>query len=1247
MGGRRLRPTGFLVATTLVGGLALTQGAFWDNWMGGNNKKDQAPAPPAPGAAAAEGAVPPLPQAPTPAPPLVPPQAPPVPAGPVVPPGLDLKGVDPSSLITPAAVGHPIPPGQCGVYTRGGSNAQIAVCVESVVEYGTDIHQMNAFLVNLGDAALCDLLIQPVVPYGATLASFWPDWALENLSEIYLDPGQVTAIGVTLRPNQADPAALPRIDIRAFKDCSHSVYDPATGDVTFKLVPLPYLMPEPAVEMEIMAADGDKAAAAAAALVASTQLQEGECAVYTKPSLGTYAQAALCVESVIRWGTQVVQVNGLLVNSGMSPLCGVRMGVEKEAQYFSMWPRWALQGHVKDNLKVGDSIAVGLTSPGRADGSFPSLFLENFDVCGHPTHDDVVRDAVGQIISPSPLEAVVVRVDDFLGRPEPKDIAKQQINTETKPVTDTSVGTKLDASGAIPDQLAIPAGTCGMYRKGAAELALCSESLVTWGKDVQQLNGFMMNTGKVAICDIKLKSALPSTSDTTYSVWPDWASKGSYELYFNPGQMTAAGMTTPPTATTPYLELASFRDCAAPAATATAPITSFSTVPVETIQPPPPAEELVSIPAVPLVAALPIIGAKEDRRLAPEETVPAAPAPVVGVTGSLPAAPAPAGESKRADAVIPQGHCAVYSVQTGTLALCVESIIHWGTEWVQVNTYLENVGQEDLCDVHVTLAGPPQGFESVWPSWVKGGMFPGTFKPGQVSPVGLVAPYNAEGPQDPAISVVYFTACGASGLLTDGEIPPVRIVPITDLKRVHVAAALIPTEVVPENKAAPIPTEVVPENKQQDAPLPPSPPTPQEGGAAVGPGRCGTASAGFFKMKLCVDNARYWSDDIVQMAGQVENLSNEPLCDLRVGHNFEKDAIATSWPNELGKAIMPGDILNFGVTAFPRGLLQGHTAPMLSVVSFRPCASVEKMTVPLPAELIWEGPLPNKVTDLLSPHGVDLGEAPQTEEGRRQLAMKNGAKPTTMDTIDWDLCGYYTGKDGQSELALCWKDAKSWKDKDAGRVVQTNLILVNTGKFGVCNVTIEIENVDQELGDHYPTNWLDEDGTDIFPTYPGYYAPEQIVNMGAAVPVASGFPEVGISADFTACSPPPPKAVAPRKADCTPVVSPDNANLVLNFCLYSKPKVWTEYDGPRVVMVEGYIENIGQETACNIVVDIENFANAQAKWGEWMPEYPYKLSPGASLKFGANIPFEKKRGIPKSRLAGFDRCDALEERLRY
>ena len=60
-----------------------------------------------------------------------------------------------------------------------------------------------------------------------------------------------------------------------------------------------------------------------------------------------------------------------------------------------------------------------------------------------------------------------------------------------------------------------------------------------------------------------------------------------------------------------------------------------------------------------------------------------------------------------------------------------------------------------------------------------------------------------------------------------------------------------------------------------------------------------------------------------------------------------------------------------------------------------------------------------------------------------------------------------------------------------------------TSQVGVCNVTIEIENFDQELGDHYPA-WPDENGEDSFPSYPGYYAPQQVSDEQLAVGESRG-----------------------------------------------------------------------------------------------------------------------------------------------
>lgn len=194
-----------LAALLLVASTA--EAAIWDNWPGlgattnNNNKPTTDDAPVAAGGAATTGDL----VAPNPRPSVLPSilgggggggNA--VDAGAGIPADLDLEGIDAHSLITPAAAGHAVPPGKCGVYTRGA--AEVAICVDSLVTFGTDLTQLNGFLVNRGGVGLCDLIVRPVVPEGAFLASFWPDWALDNLQDIYLDPGLTTAVGTSLPP---------------------------------------------------------------------------------------------------------------------------------------------------------------------------------------------------------------------------------------------------------------------------------------------------------------------------------------------------------------------------------------------------------------------------------------------------------------------------------------------------------------------------------------------------------------------------------------------------------------------------------------------------------------------------------------------------------------------------------------------------------------------------------------------------------------------------------------------------------------------------------------------------------------------------------------------------------------------------------------------------------------------------------------------------------------------------------------
>jgi hypothetical protein len=193
-------------------------------------------------------------------------------------------------------------------------------------------------------------------------------------------------------------------------------------------------------------------------------------------------------------------VNGFLTNTGKAPLCEVRLGIDPNQDYLSIWPRWAQDGEWLDHFAPGQAVAVGFAAPDtRADGRVPALVLEDFDICGHPTRPagGMVHDAeTGEVTFPRSLEATLVRMADLMGTPKTPAQQYQPRRTQAAAPAAPAV------PAAIPADQAIPAGKCGWFKKGAAELAICSESVVTWGKDTQQVRGWCGSArGVEAVCE--------------------------------------------------------------------------------------------------------------------------------------------------------------------------------------------------------------------------------------------------------------------------------------------------------------------------------------------------------------------------------------------------------------------------------------------------------------------------------------------------------------------------------------------------------------------------------------------------------------------------------------------------------------------------------------------------------------------------------------------------------------------------
>ena len=75
---------------------------------------------------------------------------------------------------------------------------------------------------------------------------------------------------------------------------------------------------------------------------------------------------------------------------------------------------------------------------------------------------------------------------------------------------------------------ALEARQCGIYQNGTAKLAACVTTINKWG-NTEQVTGFLLNTGDVMVCDIKMKA---SGVQDIQSLWPDWAVNSSWERYF-------------------------------------------------------------------------------------------------------------------------------------------------------------------------------------------------------------------------------------------------------------------------------------------------------------------------------------------------------------------------------------------------------------------------------------------------------------------------------------------------------------------------------------------------------------------------------------------------------------------------------------------------------------------------------------------------------------------------------------------
>ena len=86
-------------------------------------------------------------------------------------------------------------------------------------------------------------------------------------------------------------------------------------------------------------------------------------------------------------------------------------------------------------------------------------------------------------------------------------------------------------------------GTCQCIKEGEAEMYLCIKKVEKTGGDRQVVEGFIKNSGKKALCDIRVEPR--GVEGTVENFWPDWVvadpAPGEEAMKLNGGQESDLG----------------------------------------------------------------------------------------------------------------------------------------------------------------------------------------------------------------------------------------------------------------------------------------------------------------------------------------------------------------------------------------------------------------------------------------------------------------------------------------------------------------------------------------------------------------------------------------------------------------------------------------------------------------------------------------------------------------------------------
>jgi hypothetical protein len=416
---------------------------------------------------------------------------------------------------------------------------------------------------------------------------------------------------------------------------------------------------------------------------------------------------------------------------------------------------------------------------------------------------------------------------------------------------------------------------------------------------------------------------------------------------------------------------------------------------------------------------------------------------------------------------------------------------------------------------------------------------------------------------------------------------------------------------------------------------------------------CQYFSRGEGKVQLCPKKkAAGWVEadgqTVYQLQADFKNIGNTAVCNLEFAADGYPENAVSAWPAwfpTAKEAVQPGALINIGVN------IRAWSLPTLTVKDFTPCARYisisktgnkrslldEEAAAPAaPKAAAAAAAAAPKAAAAAAPKAAAAALAaeaapapspvPADATGPKKLPKK--LKPDAEEEPELTDCK--TFEHGDASVELCNAGNKEWKDPKRGiRVSQVNYLLFVGNATGVCGLKVVIDGI-QHATSWWPA-WVGEG------TYEGYLGPGAVIEVGANIPLKSGFTTVTVAEGFEACEEedeytPPPSPSRPAK--CTHY---KKGNAFLDYCTYTDTIAWKEAEWGRVAQLNGYIENVGQINICDVVININEINEATEVWPEWVWEkMETPLEPGNAVAFGANMPM--KKGYPTASLKDFTDC---------